>query len=172
MKPKILSWNVRGLNLVEKRMKIKILLRDWKADAVCFQETKVQLVTRELVQSLWGFVHVDWCSLGAQGASSGILLMWDRRVVEKVEDWVGCFTVACSFCSISDDFKWAFAGVYGPNSDNDRLMLWEKLSGLMDRWEVPWCIGGDFNAVRFFSERLGSIRYAVSMEAFSRFIFE
>jgi exonuclease III len=132
MKLKILSWNVRGLNLVEKRMKIKSLLREWKVDVVCFQETKVQVVTRELVQSLWGCAQVDWCYLGAQGASGGILIMWDRRVVEKVE-WVGCFTVACSFRSICDDFTWAFAGVYGPNRDNDRLMLWEELSSLMDR---------------------------------------
>jgi hypothetical protein len=83
MKIKFLSWNVRGLNLEEKRMKIKNLRREWKADVVCFQETKIQVVTRELVQSLWGGVHVDWCYLGAQGASGGILIMWDRRVVEK-----------------------------------------------------------------------------------------
>jgi exonuclease III len=49
MKIKILSWNVRGLNLEEKRMKIKSLLREWKVDVVCFQETKIQVVTRELV---------------------------------------------------------------------------------------------------------------------------
>jgi exonuclease III len=172
MKIKILSWNVRGLNLEEKRMKIKSLLREWKADVVCFQETKIQVVTRELIQSLWGGAQVDWCYLGAQGASGGILIMWDRRVVEKVEEWVGCFTAACSFRSMCDDFNWAFAGVYGPNRDNDRLMLWEELSGLMDRWEMPWCIGGDFNAIRFPSERLGSVRYAASMEAFSQFIFD
>jgi hypothetical protein len=172
MKIRILSWNVRGLNLEEKRMKIKSLLREWKADVVCFQETKIQVVTRELVQSLWSGAQVDWCYLGAQGASGGILIMWDRRVVEKVEECVGCFTAACSFRSMCDDFNWAFAGVYGPNRDNDRLMLWEELSGLMDRWEVPWCIGGDFNAIRFPSERLGSVRYVASMEAFSQFIFD
>jgi hypothetical protein len=153
-------------------MKIKSLLRKWKADVVCFQETKVQVVTRELVQSLWGCAQVDWCSLGAQGASGCILIMWDRRVAERVDEWVGCFTIACSFRSICDGFNWAFAGVYGPNRDNDRLMLWEELSSLMDRWEVPWCIGGDFNAVRFLSERRGSIRYASSMEDFSQFIFD
>jgi hypothetical protein len=98
--------------------------------------------------------------------------MWDRRVVKKVEEWVGCFTVACSFRSMCDEFNWAFAGVYGPNRDNDRLMLWEELRGLMDRWEVTWCMGGDFNAIRFPSERLGSVRYVASMEAFSQFIFD
>jgi exonuclease III len=144
----------------------------WKVDIVCLQETKMQNVTRELVQSLWGCNQVDWCALGSQGASGGILLMWDRRVVEKVEDWVGCFSVACSFRSVSDDFRWAFAGVYGPNIDSDRLLLWDELSNLMDRWEVPWCIGGDFNAIRFPSERLGNSRFVPAMEDFSRFIFD
>jgi hypothetical protein len=62
--------------------------------------------------------------------------MWDRRVVEKVEAWEDSYSIACSFRSVSDDFKWAFAGVYGPNVDNDRLVLWNELSGLMERWAV------------------------------------
>jgi exonuclease III len=73
MMPKILSWNVRGLNLVEKRMKIKSLLKEWKVDVVCFQETKVQNVTRELVQSLWGCPQADWCALGSQWRFWGYL---------------------------------------------------------------------------------------------------
>jgi hypothetical protein len=36
---------------------------------------------------------VDWCYLGSRGASGGILLMWDRRVVEKIEDCVGRFYI-------------------------------------------------------------------------------
>jgi hypothetical protein len=28
---------------------------------------------------------VDWLYLGSRGALGGILLMWDRRVVEKIE---------------------------------------------------------------------------------------
>jgi exonuclease III len=35
MKPKIISWNVRRLNEPEKRMKIRRVLREWKADIVC-----------------------------------------------------------------------------------------------------------------------------------------
>jgi hypothetical protein len=41
----------------------------------------------------------------------GILLMWDRRVVEKVEQCVGRYTVACSLCDIGDNVVWAFGGV-------------------------------------------------------------
>jgi exonuclease III len=41
MKSKILSWNVRELNEEEKRMRIKGLIREWKADIVFLHETKL-----------------------------------------------------------------------------------------------------------------------------------
>jgi len=87
------------------------LLRVWKADIVCLVETKMAVISREVVQSLWGCIHVDWCYLGANGASGGILLMWDRRVVEKVEECIGRYTVACSLRNTGDNFVWAFGGV-------------------------------------------------------------
>jgi exonuclease III len=52
MKPKILSWNVRGLNNRSKRLRICNLLRDWKVDLVCLQETKVKDPSRKFVRSL------------------------------------------------------------------------------------------------------------------------
>jgi exonuclease III len=69
MKPRILSWNVRGLNKRSKRLRISNLFRDWKVDIICFQETKVQGMSRSFVRSLWGCNHVDWCYLDSCGAS-------------------------------------------------------------------------------------------------------
>jgi hypothetical protein len=54
MKPKIITWNVRGLNVVDKRLRIRGLLREWKADVVCLQETKLEVISREVIRSLWG----------------------------------------------------------------------------------------------------------------------
>jgi len=51
MKPKIVAWNVRGLNAIDKRPTIRGLLRDWKADVVCLLETKLESISREVVRS-------------------------------------------------------------------------------------------------------------------------
>ena len=56
---------------------------------------------------------MDWVYLGSEGALDGILLMWDRRVVEKIDEAVGLFSVACKFQCIEDQHEWAFFGVYG-----------------------------------------------------------
>lgn len=53
---------------------------------------------------------------------------------------MGGFSNACSFRSISDNFEWAFAGVYGPNDDNGRKLLWDELIGIMSWWEKLWCM--------------------------------
>ncbi|KAG6626350.1 hypothetical protein CIPAW_15G041600 [Carya illinoinensis] len=172
MKPKIVSWNVRGLNEDNKRLQIRHLLREWKADIVCLQETKLKIISRNLVRSIWSCPYVDWVYLAAKGASGGILVMWDRRVVEKIEEFVGVYSVACSFRSVADDFLWVFAGVYGPNLDHERRLLWEELAGVHSWWDFPWCIGGDFNVTRFPTECFGNRRMRPAMTEFSECIFD
>jgi hypothetical protein len=124
------------------------------------------------VKSLWGCQFADWCFLPSSGASGGILLMWDRRVVEKFEVLVGDHAVACSFRNWADYFSWAFAGVYGPNLDPLRRNLWDELAGLLSLWDLPWCIGGGFNVIRFLCERSGAARISPAMADFSDFILE
>jgi hypothetical protein len=172
MNHNILSWNVRGLNEGRKRLKIRNLLSKWKVDIVCLQETKLKMVSNQLVQSLWRCPYKEWCHMDSCGASGGILLMWDRRVVSKIEDCLGNYVVACSFRNVEDGFLWAFAGVYGPNSNGLRRFLWEELAGLLSIWAMPWCIGGDFNATIFLSERSGGAGYRRAASEFADFIVD
>jgi hypothetical protein len=111
-------------------------------------------------------------SVWANGASGGILIIWDNRVVEKVEECVGAYTLAVSFRNVVDLSVWDFAGVYGPNSDRNRRLLWDELAGVLSLWNLPWCIGGDFNVTRFSSERSGTTNLDSAMMEFSKFIFE
>jgi hypothetical protein len=79
---------------------------------------------------------------GKKMSVGGILLLWDKRVVEKIEECIGVYSLAVQFKNIEDDSIWAFAGVYGPNLASHRRILWEKLAGVMSWWNLPWCIGG------------------------------
>ena len=51
----------------------------------------------------------------------------------------------------------------GPNSDGDKRLLWDELPGLCNWWNIPWCVGGDFNVVLFPYEHLGSIFFTQAM---------
>jgi hypothetical protein len=63
-----------------------------------------------------------------------------------------------------------FMGVYGPHDVSARRVFWEEMSGVHSWWDVPWVVGGDFNVVRFPSERLGAMHLTTAMQDFSDFI--
>ena len=78
---KILSWNVRGLNAFDKRMAVKAFIKGVRPNVICLQETKVEEVERGFVRDIWGGSFVEWKDLPARGASGGVLVCWDSRVV-------------------------------------------------------------------------------------------
>jgi exonuclease III len=124
----ILTWNVKGLNEDRKRLKIRNLLSKWKVDIACFQETKLQMIFNQLVQSLWRCPYKEWCHVASNGASGGILLMWDRKVVSKIDECLGRYLVACSFRNVEDRLVWAFEGC---------MFLIATLEGLCGKnWQV------------------------------------
>lgn len=92
MKSKLLIWNVRGLN---KCLRIKNLLRQWKVETICLTETKLKLIT-SIIWSICGCQYVGWSYLAFNGALGGVLVMWER-VVENLDEFVGEYSVAYSF---------------------------------------------------------------------------
>jgi hypothetical protein len=127
----------------------------------------LELISIRDIYSIWGCPYVDWCYVAAFGAVGGILLMWDKRVVSRLDMEVEDYVAACSLKNVVDGFEWAFAGVYGPNGDCDRRLLWDELAGLLCVWDLPWCIGDDFNTIRFLSERSEGKHISPAMREFS-----
>ena len=82
---------------------MKNLLRDWKGDVVCLQETKLTTVNLLIIRSIWGNMYVGWEVLNAVNSVGGILLMWDKRVLEKLDCYTGTFTVSCQWKSLDDN---------------------------------------------------------------------
>jgi len=70
---------------------------------------------------------VDWVVLDADQMTGGVLIMWDRRVFEKLEVLVGLFSVSIQWKGVEDGFIWACSGVYGPNDNNMRSYMWDEL---------------------------------------------
>ena len=50
---------------------------------------------------------MDWAVLEADRTAGGILIMWDKRVLEKVEVMVGTFSGLVKWQGVEDNFIWA-----------------------------------------------------------------
>lgn len=170
MKIKILSWNVRGVNEINKRKIIKALISSQKVDLVCLQETKMQDMSLRVVRSLGVGRLLEWGVLNARGTAGGVVVFWDNRVLELVRIEVGLFSISYQFRNCEDGFVWIFSGVYGPTMKRYREFFWEELGVIRGLWNDPWCIGGDFIVIRFPSEHSRDRRVSSSMRRFSEVI--
>lgn len=46
-----------------------------------------------------------------------------------------------------------FTNVHGPNAEGDRDDFWIEFENIQSWTASLWCLGGDFNIIRFPSER-------------------
>ena len=172
MKIKILCWNVRGANDCSRRKIIKAVVRSQKVDLLCIQETKINLMSEWVVRSIGVGRFLDWRAVDASGTAGGILVCWDKRLLELLDWEEGQFTISCRFRKVEDGVVWVFTGVYGPFTKNERDCMWDEIGAIRGLWEEPWCVGGDFNVIRSQNERNRQGRISAAMRKFAQVIDE
>ncbi|RVX00548.1 hypothetical protein CK203_037030 [Vitis vinifera] len=91
-----------GVNDWDKRKLIKLVVRSQKADLVYFLETKVQETLLKVVKSLDVGSFLDWGTVDARGASGGILIFWDNRVLDLLKLECRGFTNFGRFWNVED----------------------------------------------------------------------
>ena len=80
---------------------------------------------------------------------------------------MGQFSVNVFLRGVADGFEWACTGVYDPNDDSQQGALWELAEILLVQ---TWSLIGDFNLIRYPSERIGWDSFSPAKFAFSYFI--
>ena len=73
-------------------------------DLVCFQDIKIQGMSLGLVHNLGVGLFLGWGAVNARGAASGVVVIWDNKVLELVGMEVGLFSILCRFKNCKDGF--------------------------------------------------------------------
>ena len=80
--------------------------------------------TNEIVRSLSVGRFVNWAAaINSMGASGGILIFWDSRVLQLIEKEESQSSLSCSFRNCEDNFTWIFFGIYRPITKVGRIHL-------------------------------------------------
>nr|GEZ34182.1 RNA-directed DNA polymerase, eukaryota, reverse transcriptase zinc-binding domain protein [Tanacetum cinerariifolium] len=145
------------------------------------QETHSLSIDPFKVKSLWGNFQFNSAICLSVGRSGGLLYVWDTSSFSKIN--VFAFD---SFSKINvfafDHFlivegNWLHShlhcfmvNVYAPQDDRNKEILWNSILKFKEEHSGHYIIFGDFNVVRFASERIGTMFNSSSANAFNQFI--
>eukprot|EP00268_Persea_americana_P023148 TRINITY_DN2282_c1_g2_i1.p1 TRINITY_DN2282_c1_g2~~TRINITY_DN2282_c1_g2_i1.p1 ORF type:complete len:187 (+),score=25.94 TRINITY_DN2282_c1_g2_i1:3182-3742(+) len=168
----IVSWNARGLWRLEKRLAVRKMVRQHKADLLLLQETKIARDVENVIfeVSVARNCGLDW--VPSEGSSGGLISIWNNENPQGISAMKTPRVLAIKFQNRLDDILRASANVYGPNVDGERSPFWAHLSSLLLHWAIPWCLGGDFDLIRFPHEKKIGRYVSRSMARFSNFIVD
>lgn len=83
---RIIAWNIRGLGSTLKIEAINRVVRMNRVDVLFIQETKLELVSVELIKKIWGNGGFDFKYVAAVERLGGLLTIWDKgSFVAEVE---------------------------------------------------------------------------------------
>lgn len=109
----ILVWNARGLNNKARRDYVRDTILSSKADIICLQETKLEVLSTYRLLSVCGSDFDKYLALPASGTRVGILIAWKGAVCQIISSRIDNFSVSVQFVGV-DGSNWWFTGVYGP----------------------------------------------------------
>jgi len=133
---------------------VRLLVGEKLSWIVCLQETKLFAFDSSRVTSLWGNSSFNFSYRPSEGASEGLLIMWDNK---EVEVWSSVsrqhfLLIHGRFVKSNEEFH--LVNVYAPCGSRDKEALWVSLSAqLMLLRGKRVCVCGDFNVVRNMEER-------------------
>ena len=148
-------WNVHGLNKRDHQLAVKDIVAEFRLQFLGLLETRVRINNVAVIQSFllpnWKW-FVDYGLVGNQ-----LWIAWDDNFIDV--DVVECGTqfIHCLVYIRSLRESIAIIVIYGAMEVADRRELWGSLKTIaMQTVDIPWLIGGDFNAVRDLSEICGA----------------
>ncbi|GJR55734.1 RNA-directed DNA polymerase, eukaryota [Tanacetum coccineum] len=141
-----------------------------KVNFLAIQETKLENMDLWCVKACWGNYAFDFVHSDSVGNSGGILCIWDPNSFRKNNVTVSDYFIMVRGVWLKTGVNIIMVAVYAPQELRDKRILWDYLEHVINQWDGEVVIMGDFNEVRFKSERFGSVFNAQGADVFNAFI--
>nr|KAJ0186457.1 hypothetical protein LSAT_V11C900469030 [Lactuca sativa] len=125
-----------------------------------------------LDKQIWGSSNFQCEVVDPVGLSGGIASLWDPTLFRAADAIKGAGFLAIKGLWLTLKKKCGFINIYASQEPNEKKILWNRLHDLItSNPQCMWFVFGDFNAVRFPEERLGSIFCPNGAYFFNKFIY-
>lgn len=167
---KIIFWNIRGLGGVGRRGQFKNLMSQHNLEVICLQETIKRDFTNHMLQDLVNGQDFSWIWTEAEGHSGGTLTGVKNGDIEMISGDKGVFFSSIKAKSRQDNLEWEVINVYGPVQNERKVEFIEELTTKINNLQCSFILGGDFNLIRYASEKSSQHAHQSKMDLFNKFI--
>jgi exonuclease III len=143
----ILSWNVRGLNDVDRQATVNEIISASSCQLVCLQETKLDTVDQFMASVLGGYRLKSFAQRPAIGTRGGILLLWDEAIVQVSDVVITEFCLSAKILNKLTGVSFKLTTVDGPTAYARKDDLFAKLLAQKPLAGEKWIAIGDFNQI-------------------------
>ncbi|PWA81363.1 RNA-directed DNA polymerase, eukaryota [Artemisia annua] len=165
------SLNINGVGTAPKKKLVRKFCKDNNLNFIGIQESKSILDDASFIHSLWGNNNCDFALKKSNGSSGGIIALWDDSLFQKhkvINNEEGFIAVYGEW--IKTGIACLMIVVYAPQDFTKKCTLWNRLHNLVISFNNMSIILGDFNEVRFDTERMGSLFCKYGAKRFNEFI--
>ncbi|XP_056695788.1 uncharacterized protein [Spinacia oleracea] len=149
----IATWNVRGLNSLQKQNEVKHFIQKYEVGLVGLLEHKVKLPN---LGKLYQKVFVKWCFTSNASYHPGgrIVVAWKAGSFNVNIVAVSSQFLHCHITPVSGMPAFFCTFIYAHNEAGLRQDLWRDLN--LIHTAAPWILCGDFNCFMAPEERIGA----------------
>ena len=81
------------------------------------------------------------------GASGGILIAASDRFFTIQNTYATTNTISATVTMLAENVQWSITGVYGPQTDNEKILFMQEITDLKQQMLPEWLLLGDFNLI-------------------------
>ncbi|KAL2252881.1 UNVERIFIED_CONTAM: hypothetical protein Sindi_0082800 [Sesamum indicum] len=139
------------------QLAVKDIVTEFRLQFLDLLETRVRINNASQIQSVL-LPHWKWF-VDYGSAGNRVWITWDDNFVDINVVECGTQYIHCHVNIHALHESIAITVIYGANEMADRRELWGALENIaLQCADIPWLVGGDFNAVRDLSEVCGTLR--------------
>uniref|UniRef100_A0A7N0ZS43 Endonuclease/exonuclease/phosphatase domain-containing protein n=1 Tax=Kalanchoe fedtschenkoi TaxID=63787 RepID=A0A7N0ZS43_KALFE len=161
-------WNARGISNKETRYHLSFLISKYNPMILNILEPKANSRKIKNLSKKLGFNNLFY----DHEVNNHIVVMWKMDVDLSI---VYCDDQMATFKGNHSRFGQEFylSIIYALCSKHARRRIWEGLLDLSNQIKVPWIVGGDFNVISNWNEKIGGrLVDDGSMKEFNCFIIQ
>lgn len=148
-----LNWNCRGIKKTGVSTFLRDLILDYKFHLIGLQETMQMDIADNILREIDPSKTCLWKRLPSNGRSGGIL----RGV--NIDMYAVCSFKEVKYIRQMNlwdktlKIKWNFMNVYGAAQEENKTEFFAELASFCSSSKEPYVVGGDFNVIRFTTEK-------------------